>query len=125
MDFIGNVFILDEFEVWKVPPDGTITTVDIGTAGLPNGFGGSFPPLLKGIAVDAQGNLFISGGQGGVWKVSASGTSAMIVGQGNAGFSGDGGPAVSAQLNYPGGIATTIQALLAEAINTLFASATA
>jgi uncharacterized protein (TIGR03437 family) len=63
------------------------------------------------MAVDGPGNLFIADGAtesyggGRVRKVSASGTITAIAGNGLAGYSGDGGPAISAVLSGPAGIA--------------------
>jgi uncharacterized protein (TIGR03437 family) len=49
-------------------------------------------------------NVYFSGGNS-VFKIDASGTLTLIAGNSRAGFSGDGGPAVSAQLNAPQGVA--------------------
>jgi len=58
------------------------------------------------IAVDTTGNLYIAdSGTSQVREVKTDGSAAIIAGTGVAGFSGDGGPAVSAQLNKPLGIA--------------------
>ena len=112
IDASGNLFIVDTHNqrVRKVSPDGTITTV----AG--NGFSGysgdggpatsaqlNFP---LNIAVDAAGNMFIlDTNDQCVRKVDPSGTINTVAGDGTAGYSGDGGPATSAQLNNPNGIA--------------------
>ena len=55
------------------------------------------------VAVDSKGNVYFSSGNC-VFKISGS-TLALVAGNSRAGFSGDGGPAVSAQLNAPEGIA--------------------
>ncbi len=56
--------------------------------------------------VDAQGNLYISDfGSNRVRKVGPSGTITTYAGTGVAGFSGDGGPAVRAQLSAVTGLA--------------------
>ena len=55
------------------------------------------------VATDSAGNLYFSSGNS-VFKV-AGGTLALVAGNSRAGFSGDGGPAVNAQLNSPQGIA--------------------
>ena len=61
--------------------------------------------LLPCIAVDSAGNLYISENTTHrVRKVSSDGTISTFVGTGKAGFSGDGGPAASAQLNGPSGL---------------------
>ena len=62
----------------------------------------SFP---TGIAIDASGNLYITGIDNRIRKISAAGIITTIAGTGVAGFSGDGGPAVSAQIFNPYGIA--------------------
>ena len=49
-------------------------------------------------------NVYFSSGNS-VFKIDGSGTLTLIAGNSRAGFSGDGGPAVSAQLNAPQGIA--------------------
>jgi uncharacterized protein (TIGR03437 family) len=56
------------------------------------------------VALDRSGNLYF-GGLHSVFKVDASGTLTRIAGNGRAGYLGDGGPAIAAQLEYPAGIA--------------------
>ena len=59
-----------------------------------------------GVAVDRQGNVYIVDGDADrVRKVDAGGTITTIAGTGLRGFSGDGGPATSARLNNPYGVA--------------------
>ena len=61
---------------------------------------------IHGIAADSQGNVYLSDtDHHRVRRVSAAGTVSTIAGTGVAGFSGDGGPAASAQLNLPFGLA--------------------
>jgi uncharacterized protein (TIGR03437 family) len=111
IDASGNLFIADHGNqrVRKVGPDGIITTV----AG--NGrccYSGDNGPATsaqlgnpEGVAVDASGSLFILDSAGPrLRKVDPSGTITTIAGYGVAGYSGDGGPATSAQLNNPNGI---------------------
>ena len=60
---------------------------------------------IQGVAVDRLGNLYLSDtGNHRVRKVSR-GTVTTIAGTGVAGFSGDGGSALDAQLNFPYGLA--------------------
>lgn len=62
----------------------------------------SYPQKL---AYDASGNLYIvDSGNHRVRRVTPGGTITTVAGTGTAGFSGDGGPAVAAQLNQPTGI---------------------
>ncbi|HXP83142.1 MAG TPA: hypothetical protein VN841_00390 [Bryobacteraceae bacterium] len=105
--------------VRKVSPNGIITTV---AGGGDPGFSGDGGPAtsasfmgLNSIAVDAAGNLFIGDGlYGDAWdapfgnnrirKVTPDGIINTVAGTGDQGFSGDGGPAVNAQLNGPGAL---------------------
>jgi sugar lactone lactonase YvrE len=112
VDAAGNLFIADtnNERVRKVSPEGIITTVaGNGTSGS-NGDGGPARSAQlsepAGIAVDSAGNLFISdtGGQR-IREVNSAGVIVTVAGNGTKGFSGDGGPAVSAQLAGPAGIA--------------------
>jgi hypothetical protein len=58
------------------------------------------------VAVDGQGNVYIADlGNQRVRKVSRGGTITTIAGTGKYGFSGDGGPATSARLYNPYGVA--------------------
>src|ERR1035437_3572469 len=50
------------------------------------------------------GNLYFSSGNS-VFKIDGAGSMTLVAGNSRAGFSGDGGPATSAQLNTPQGIA--------------------
>jgi sugar lactone lactonase YvrE len=59
-----------------------------------------------GVAVDASGNLFIVDVfNNRIRKVSTTGIITTVAGNGIYGYSGDGGPAASAQLNSPSGVA--------------------
>ena len=58
------------------------------------------------VALDANGNLYISTDANTIRKVSAGGIISTIAGTGVAGYSGDGGLATSAQLNGPQGLAS-------------------
>ena len=55
-----------------------------------------------GVAVDASGNVYIADQLNHrIRKVTAAGIITTVAGSGTAGFTGDGGPAVQAQLHYP------------------------
>jgi sugar lactone lactonase YvrE len=56
------------------------------------------------VALDAAGNLYVSSSNC-VFKIASTGTVTLIAGTSRAGFSGDGGLAVNAQLNSPQGMA--------------------
>lgn len=60
----------------------------------------------EGIAADSSGNLYVADAAGHrIRKVTPGGIIRTIAGTGTPGFSGDGGPATSAQLNTPYGLA--------------------
>jgi uncharacterized protein (TIGR03437 family) len=112
VDASGNFFIADtnNQRIRKVSASGIITTVaGNGNAGFSgdNGLAVSaslnFPSAVK---VDSSGNLYIADtGNQRVRKVSTSGTITTVAGSGFGPFAGDGGPATSALLNSPFGIA--------------------
>jgi sugar lactone lactonase YvrE len=57
------------------------------------------------VAVDASGTVYFSSSFNRVFRVDPSGTLAVVAGTSVGGYSGDGGPAVSAELNGPQGLA--------------------
>ncbi len=111
VDPVGNIYIADHWNhrVRKVATNGIITTVaGNGTAAF-SGDGGPatsaslFYPF--DMAFDNSGNLYISDQiNNRIRKVAADGTITTIAGNGVQGFSGDGGPAISASLSWPKGI---------------------
>ncbi len=111
VDTGGNVYIADTFNsvIRKVLPSGVITTVAGGGSATGDGgpATGAALYLPQGVAVDPAGNLFISDtASARIRKVSAvDSTITTVAGNGTVGYSGDGGPATSAQLNAPLGIA--------------------
>jgi len=88
-------------------PNGIITTV-AGGGGGGDGSAATNASLGSpdGVAVDAVGNLFIADiGNQRVRKVSTNGIITTVAGNGIGGYSGDGGPATNASLDYPDGVA--------------------
>jgi len=110
VDGEGSVYVPDvgNNRVRKISK-GVITTV-AGTGAF--GFSGDNGPstnarlsLPKAAAVDASGNLYIAdSGNNRIRKVS-NGIITTIAGGGSAGFSGDNGPALNAQLSDPAAVA--------------------
>jgi trimeric autotransporter adhesin len=110
-DTNGNLYVVDQlgFRVYKIDGTGQLTVV--AGNGL-QGFGGDGGPAVRaqlyspcGAAVDHSGNVFVIDGSLIREIVAATGiiqTAAGISTEG--GFAGDGGPAISAQLNSPKGI---------------------
>jgi uncharacterized protein (TIGR03437 family) len=113
-DSAGNFYIWDgAAAIRKVSSAGTITTyAGNGRAGYSGDGGAATSAMIfangtvHGLAVDNSGNVYFSDGQNQrVRKVSASGIVTTVAGNGTAGFSGDGGEATSAMVNYPNGLA--------------------
>jgi len=112
LDTSGNMYITDNFDhrVRKVSAAGIMSTfAGNGSAGF-TGDGNVATAAqfigAAGIAADKMGNVYFSDiNNRRIRKVNAAGIISTIAGNGSAGFSGDGGPATSAQLNTPYGIA--------------------
>jgi uncharacterized protein (TIGR03437 family) len=110
-DASGSFYIADRGngKIRKVAANGTISTLAGNGGPFFSGDGGPATAALLsvgGIAADSAGNVYVSDSQTSrVRKIASNGTISTIAGIGTAGFSGDGGPASSAQLNVPAGIA--------------------
>ena len=136
LDSSGNLYIADGYNrIRKVTPltatTGTITTyvgngttcavptatpyaistiAGTGTAGYTGDSGAAISAELSypyGIAVDSSSNLYIADTGNNVIRkvVLSSGIITTVAGNGTTGYSGDGGAAISAQLNFPTGVA--------------------
>ncbi len=112
VDFSGNIYIADykNNRIRRVDASGVISTVaGKGTAGYSGDGGPASSAELStpsGVAVDTSGNIYIADSSNNcVRKVDASGVISTVAGNGTAGYSGDGGPAVSAELSSPSGVA--------------------
>lgn len=113
VDVSGNLYIADLSNVVRkvVAATGVITTLaGTGAAGYSGDGGPAVDARLNGpagMAVDSSGNLFIAdSGNNVVRKVTAAtGIVSTVAGNGGAGYSGDGGPASSAALHAPHGVA--------------------
>ena len=85
----------------QVSPAGIISTVYTLTASPGSALG-----EVEGLGIDPQDNLYLTAWLGHtVLKIAANGTATTIAGTGAPGFSGDGGPAVAAQLYGPSAVA--------------------
>ena len=105
----GDLYIADTFNhrIRRVDASGMIATIAGG------GSGGDGGPAVearlnrpKKMALDRAGNLYIADSSSHrVRRVDATGTITTVVGTGEAGYSGDNGPAVHAMVNWPTGVA--------------------
>jgi uncharacterized protein (TIGR03437 family) len=106
----GSGLEVGDYRIWKVTTDGKIF------AAAGNGiesFSGDTGPAAAaqlhapaGVAVDLAGNIYFSDSRNHrVRKIATNGTITTIAGNALPGFSGDGGPAITAELNNPTGLA--------------------
>lgn len=112
-DANGNMYIVDRnnFIIRRVSPSGIINTI-AGIAGIPGSSGDGGLALaarlqfLFYIKTDLSGNVFIQD-TSRIRKISVNGVISTYAGSGNAGMSGDGGPAIDA-LIAPNDITTDV-----------------
>jgi sugar lactone lactonase YvrE len=110
----GNLYIADSgnHRIRKVSPDGTISTYagnGVTDSFEVSDFSGDGGPAVNAqlnfptsVAMDSAGTLFIADELNNrIRKVSPDGTIITVAGNGEAGFSGDTGPATDAALNDP------------------------
>ncbi|MFX3634577.1 MAG: S-layer homology domain-containing protein [Candidatus Pristimantibacillus sp.] len=108
IDSVGNLYFADSANhvIRKVDSAGNISTiVGTGIAGF-SGDGGLATTaklnIPRGIAFDKNGNLYIADSENHrIRKVDLDGKISTVAGTGTAGYSGDGGLAMSASLNRP------------------------
>jgi sugar lactone lactonase YvrE len=96
-DPLGNLYFADTSNqrIRKISPDGIISAVNTGPLNYP-----------EGIAFDSSGNLYIADTFNGVIKkITPGGVVTIVAGTGAAVYSGDDGPATSAGVYYPTGVA--------------------
>lgn len=110
-DAAGNLYVADEYNhcIRKINTSGIIST--IAGLGYP-GFSGDGGPASdaalfypNGICVDGSGNIFVTDNTNHrIRKINTAGIINTYAGNGTAGFSGDGGPATDAEINFGCGI---------------------
>lgn len=101
----------DNHVIRRVAPDGIITPV-AGEGYFQCDFSGDGGPATEArlcepadVAFGPDGSFYIAGRDNRVRQVGVSGIITTAAGTGRAGYSGDGGPAIVAELNHPSGIA--------------------
>jgi uncharacterized repeat protein (TIGR01451 family) len=112
VDSVGNVYVSDTSNnrIRQITTAGNLITV-AGTGAF--GYNGDGTPATnfrvynpQGIAVDATGNVYIADAANArIRKLDTTGAISTVAGSASGGFSGDGGPATSARLASPSGVA--------------------
>ena len=87
IDGTGNLLIGGWGQIWKLAPQGAITTIGGGAAAPSPTGSGPFPAnsvsvVAEALAVDAQGNILVSSNAARVWKISPDGTMTAFAGSG-------------------------------------------
>ncbi len=113
LDSIGNLYIADSwnYRIRRVTPSGFITTIaGAGLAGYEGDGGEDTSALLNlptGLAFGKGGDLYIADqANNRIRRITTKGIITTMAGNGNAGYSGDGGNALSGEMNAPYSIAT-------------------
>ena len=105
----GNIYVADtgNHQIDVIDEAGVVSRV-AGIEGLRDGVPATQARLLEptGVAIDADGTLYITDtGNRRVRKVDTNGIITTFAGSGKKGHEGDGGPALEAAFDCPGGIA--------------------
>ncbi|MCW3121447.1 MAG: Leucinerich repeat protein-like protein [Flavipsychrobacter sp.] len=102
-DAADNLYVVDHGHacIRKVDKAGIITTIAGGGSSLTNGIPATDAVMLNvnGITVDPAGNIYLCDKQL-VRKVNTAGYISTIAGKGSIGYSGDGGPALAAEITF-------------------------
>ncbi len=118
-DAAGNLYVSDAGgnRIRKIAPDGSIGAfAGTGQAGYSGDGGPALQAALFGagpLALDPKGSLYVISGDSRVRKITTDGIIHLVAGTGTGTgldrAQGDGGPAVNATLNEPGGVAFDAQ----------------
>lgn len=108
----NNIYIADRNNnvIRKISASGIIRTyAGTGASGFSGDGSAATAAMLQspmGITVDASGDVYVADeANNRIRKISSSGVITTVAGTGSAGFSGNGGAAISAQLNAPTSVA--------------------
>ncbi|HXI04335.1 MAG TPA: hypothetical protein VNI57_14280 [Candidatus Saccharimonadales bacterium] len=107
LDAAGNLYVVERGEDVLPGYTGGVRRVDAATGVISSILPAGILNLSVGVAADAAGNVFVSDCFNHVVRRvdAVTGAVTVVAGTGQAGFSGDNGPAVLAQVSYPTGLA--------------------
>jgi len=123
LDPLGGLLVIEGNRLVRIDPAGIMKTIAGSSAAVYTGHSGDGGPAISAtfagfnvfldfffsargaVTVDAQNAIYITDpGSNRIRKIDPDGVIRTIAGNGFAGVGGDGGPAVSAQLQRPGGL---------------------
>jgi len=112
LDGSGGLVVADELghRVWRFDTETGVRAILAGTGEsetTPDGEPAAGSPIRspRGVAVDENGRVYFAEGRSHrIRTILPNGALSTVAGTGEAGFSGDGGPALAAALNFPAGI---------------------
>jgi uncharacterized protein (TIGR03437 family) len=125
-DQAGNTYFVSSNSVFRVDLNGNLARI---AGNLQPGYSGDGGPAIDaqlspgdlvngeplyyvpgGLVTDSRGNLYISDiGNARIRRISPDGVITTVAGNGTSGNSGDGGPAISAQITRPRGLAVDVE----------------
>jgi uncharacterized protein (TIGR03437 family) len=118
VDYAGNIFVADcnTNRIRKVTGGAITTVAGNGTSGYSGDRGPATSASFtwaSSLAVDAAGNLYIADTNNHrIRRVAPDGTITTVAGNGAIAYSGDNGPATTAALNWPRGVAADSSGVL-------------
>jgi DNA-binding beta-propeller fold protein YncE len=112
LDGSGRLLVADEIghRVWRFDAETGTREVLAGTGDAsitPDGEPAATSPINspRGVAVDENGRVYFAEGRAHrIRTILPDGTLSTVAGTGQAGSSGDGGPALEAEIDYPAGL---------------------
>ena len=135
VDPARNIYVTAAYRVLQITSSGVVSTVagngNRGSGGYGDGGSATSAELWgpTGVALDGNNNIYIADeADSRIRKVTVStGTISTVVGNGTAGFSGDGGAATSAELDNPWSLAVDSfgNIYIADSANSLIRTVTA
>jgi uncharacterized protein (TIGR03437 family) len=98
VDGANNIVVADPGNgvVRRFTPGGNINTF------------GQVQAAPTGVATDQAGNFYVTDDEPRILKITPAGVTSIVAGNGKIGYSGDGGPATSAMISNPTGVAVDV-----------------